>query len=108
MVEYTARDWFLFGLYWFVALLAFIGNGFILKVIFKRKKLTNTYKLIANQCFSDGVCGLIYMSLWFFCSTKFLTFANGNGVYVCEVIVIVKVGTFVVSVFTMAAISMDR
>lgn len=106
MTEYTVKDWSIFTIYLIISLVAFLGNLFVLQVIINKKKLTNTYRLIANQCVSDGICGLIYMSLWFTCSTASLD--TERGFFACEFILLIKVATIAVSGMTPCVIALDR
>lgn len=108
MVSYSSMEWMLFSAYLVSALFAIVGNGLIIHLIRVTKKTSNTFQLIVNQCCSDAICGSIYMSLWFFCSTNCIKSGNGFGLFNCECVLLIKVATFFVSIYTMTVISVDR
>lgn len=107
MENYSILEWFIFFFYIITSLIAFIGNGFILKVIYSKQMKTTTYVLIGNQAFSDALCGLIYLSLWAICSYKVITFGK-SGLLLCEMMTTLKASTYLVSAYTMTLIAIER
>lgn len=106
MASYLIRDYLLFLLYMFLCSVAIISNSILLKVMFRLKKFTNTYKLIANQSFSDGIFGVIFLYNWYLCSRPVIDTAK--GLIACEMILICEVSTVAVSSLTPAFIALDR
>ncbi|KAI1291827.1 Chemokine XC receptor 1 [Halotydeus destructor] len=105
---YELSEWSSLVTYPLLSLFAMIGNSVILAVILEGKKISNTYKLIINQCVADTVCGFVYHPLWIVCSSWAVSLGNGTGATICDLFNLVQVGTFFVSAYNMAVIAMDR
>ncbi|KAI1291871.1 Neuropeptide Y receptor type 4 [Halotydeus destructor] len=105
---YDLSEWFLFTMYTLLSFAALLGNSVIFSVIMRDKKISNTYKLIVNQCVTDTICGLIYNPSWVLCSSWAVALGNGTGGVICESFAVIQVGTFFVSAYNMAVIAFDR
>ncbi|KAI1291829.1 Substance-K receptor [Halotydeus destructor] len=105
---YDGREYALLATYLVSAILCLLGNSVIVSVILKSKKISNTYMLIMNQCLCDALCGFIYITLWFTCSSWTVSLGSGRGAMVCDTITTIKVGTFFVSAYNMTVIAIDR
>lgn len=104
---YATSEWLIFGLYLFVSLFAILGNSFIIFVIVRGRHSSNTFLLIANQSISDLLCGVVFISLWFFCSSRVIQLGL-IGVRSCEVAMVLKLSTFFVSSLTMMALAKEQ
>ncbi|KAI1283154.1 Substance-K receptor [Halotydeus destructor] len=104
---YSTTEWSIFVLYIIIAILAIIGNSFVIFVIMKRKQSSLTFLLIANQAASDLLCGVVFISIWFFCSSKVINLGL-IGIKSCEVAMVLKMSTFFVSAITMTLVSRER
>ncbi len=83
------------------------SNLFILDVIHRKQLKTTTYKLIANQVFSDVLFSIIAISRSLFCAH----FMVSSGIFFnicCGVTNLVKLSTIHVSVLSMILISYER
>lgn len=100
-------EWVVFIILFLLAILAIVSNGLVLKFIFTQRKFTNTYQLIANQCFSDALYGVHYFVKVFVCSTYFLK-NYGNGEILCVIFDILQNATFCVSALSIGLIALDR
>ncbi|KAI1287941.1 Tachykinin-like peptides receptor 99D [Halotydeus destructor] len=106
--KYMLWEWAFFIGYLLVAILAFTMNGFVLYTIYRKDRISNTYKLIANQAVSDVMCGVTYFFAWFVCSKAVVDWNQGQGAILCDLMIIFKVSTYFVSVYTMMIIALDR
>lgn len=112
--SYSLPQWISFVCHMLSALLAVVLNGFLLRIILTRNKLSNTFKFIGNQCISDAVCGSVYGFLWIVCSSDMIRFfgqligREDMGGLLCETMTLFMISTFYVSSYTMTVVSVDR
>lgn len=87
--------------------IAVIANLFVCYVIIKFKRNSQTYLLIASQCFSDFLYGLMGFTMYLFCSESFATQCRLK-LFLCEITGCIIVASFAISALSMTAIAYDR
>lgn len=105
-MPYTYHDWLLFMIYMFISIVALVSNSFVIYVIYVRKRFTNTYLLIANNCLSDAFGGIINIWLWYICSSTVLK--SRQGFLLCELSELVKTANMTVNGLSVTVIAIDR
>lgn len=87
-------------------MLALIRNGLVLIVMYRLKKFVNTYQLIASQCFSDAVFGIVFLCKFYLCSRSIMK--TQLGLIACDALLTIDASTVAVSSLTFGVIAFDR
>lgn len=107
--EYTlVRDYVALVLYYIVAILAIIGNSFVLYVIVKSPRLkTTTFLVLANLAFVDCLGGVSILLQFIFCHHNLLQ--NGEPfLRLCGLTKSLQILSYYVSAYSMLFIALDR
>ena len=112
-INYVVVDSFTLVLYSLTFLIGFVGNTFVLRVLFRQRKqtehrsmsITNIY--LVNLAFSDLLSATSIPFQYLFCSYYLLEHFL-IGPYICVFLKSIQVLAYTVSILTMVVIAIDR
>lgn len=99
-------DYFTLVLYFFTAVIAILGNSFVMYVIHKTPKFkSTTFTLLFNMAISDFCSGLVIFLQWAFCSYYFI---ENYSPRLCVINKSFQILSYYISTYSMMFIAIDR